>query len=56
MKAVLSPRTGVTGCTLISTARPRNDRIIQEETDTSESSEESAHEISRIQGMGPHFY
>lgn len=55
-KAVLSPRTGVSGCTPISSARPRNDRIIQEETDTSESSEETAHEISRIQGMGTHFY
>ncbi|PNF41505.1 hypothetical protein B7P43_G13036, partial [Cryptotermes secundus] len=49
-KVVLSPRTGVSGCTLISSARPRNDRIIQEETDTSESPEETAHEISRIQG------
>jgi hypothetical protein len=55
-KAVLSPGTGVSGCTTNSSARPRNGRIIQEETDTSESSEETAHEISRIQGMGTRFY
>jgi hypothetical protein len=55
-KAVLSSRRGINGCTLISSARPHNGRIIHEETDTSESSEETAHEISRIQGMGTHFY
>jgi hypothetical protein len=50
-KAVQSPGTGVGGCTAISSSRPRNPRIIQEDTDTSESSEETAHETSRIQGM-----
>lgn len=55
-KALLSPGTGVSGCTVLSSARPRNVRINQEETDTSESSEETAHEINRSQGMGTHFY
>jgi phage host-nuclease inhibitor protein Gam len=49
-KAVQSPGAGVAGCTAISSARPRNPRTIQEDTDTSGSSEETAHEISRIQG------
>jgi hypothetical protein len=55
-KALLSPGTGVSSCTMTSSARPRNVRINQEETDTSESSEQTAHEISRTQGMGTHFY
>lgn len=54
-KVVLSPGTGISGCTVIGSTRPRNGRIIQEEADTSESSEETAHETSRIQGMGINF-
>lgn len=50
-KAVQSSGTGVGGCTAVISSRPRNPRIIQEDTDTSESSEETAHEISRTQGM-----
>lgn len=52
-KAVQSPGTNVGGCTVISSIRPRNLRITQEDTDTSESSEETAHEINRIQGINP---
>ncbi|XP_069674173.1 golgin subfamily A member 4-like isoform X3 [Periplaneta americana] len=49
-KAVLSPGNGVNGCTVMGTSRSRNGRIMQDEADTSESSEETAHEINRIQG------
>jgi hypothetical protein len=55
-KVVLSPGAGISGCTAVSSTRPRNGRIIQEEADTSESSEETAHETSRIQGMGINFH
>lgn len=55
-KVVLSPGTGISGCTAVGSTRPRNGRIIQEEADTSESSEETAHETSRIQGMGVNFH
>lgn len=50
-KVVLSPGTGISGsgCTAVGSIRSRNGRIIQEEADTSESSEETAHETSRIQ-------
>jgi len=54
-KVALSPGTGISGCTALGSTRPRNGRIIQEEVDTSESSEETAHETSRIQGMGINF-
>lgn len=54
-KAALSPGTGVSGCTIINTARPHNGRVIHEETDTSESSKKTAHKINRIQGMVTHF-
>lgn len=57
-KVVLSPGTAISGsgCTAVGSTRPRNGRIIQEETDTSESSEETAHETSRIQGVGITFH
>lgn len=49
-KAVLSPGNGVNGCLVLGTSRSRNGRIVQDEADTSESSEETAHEIIKIQG------
>jgi len=55
-KVTQSPGTGISGCTAVGSTRPRNGRIIQEEADTSESSEETAHETSRIQGMGINFH
>lgn len=55
-KVVLSAGTGISGCTAVGSTRPRNGRIIQEEADASESSEETAHETSRIQGMGINFH
>ena len=55
-KVVLSPGTGISGYTAVGSTRPHNGRIIQEEADASESSEETAHETSRIPGIDINFH